>query len=202
MRFAEMLATSLGEEGRTDAGLLADVAQEMAALAGTSAVTRGCALCHLWRALDERPDHLRGIEAAVLAARLAGQGPGRRSGLAFLPLSLAGFAALTASGTPERRLAGWIAGAHQAVLAALLSLDRLADWRGKAEMETADLSGRTPGLLIAALTAQPMLAAPQAEAETGASRAAVQRNLDLLVARGLTREVTGQGRFRVWAARV
>jgi hypothetical protein len=28
----------------------------------------------------------------------------------------------------------------------------------------------------------------------------VQRNLDVLVARGLVREVTGQGRFRVWAA--
>lgn len=32
--------------------------------------------------------------------------------------------------------------------------------------------------------------------------AAVQRNLDLLVRRGLVREVMGQGRFRVWAARV
>lgn len=42
----------------------------------------------------------------------------------------------------------------------------------------------------------------QAEAETGASRAAVQRNLDVLEARGLAREVTGQGRFRVWAAMV
>lgn len=198
----DLIAATLGEDARGDAALWADAAVALEAVAGLSAITRGCATFHLWRALDERPDHLRGIEAAVLAARLAGQGPGRRSGLAFLPLSLAGFAALTASGTPERRLAGWIAGAHQAVLAALLSLDRLADWRGKAEMETADLSGRTPGLLIAALTAQPMLAAPQAEAETGASRAAVQRNLDLLVARGLTREVTGQGRFRVWAARV
>ena len=45
------------------------------------------------------------------------------------------------------------------------------------------------------------LAAPQADAGTGASRAAVQRNLDVLVDRGLIREVTGQGRFRVWAVR-
>jgi DNA-binding IclR family transcriptional regulator len=37
-----------------------------------------------------------------------------------------------------------------------------------------------------------------AVAETGAPRAAVQRNLDVLVARGLAREVTGQGRYRVW----
>ena len=67
------------------------------------------ALFHLWRSLDERPEHLRGLEAAVLGAA-------------------------------------------------------------------------------------------QEKAETGASRAAVQRNLDVLTARGLAREVTGQGRFRVWAA--
>lgn len=39
-----------------------------------------------------------------------------------------------------------------------------------------------------------------AEALTGKSRAAVQRNLTLFQARGLVREVTGQGRFRFWKA--
>ena len=41
-----------------------------------------------------------------------------------------------------------------------------------------------------------------AEQFTGASRAAVQRNLDSFGARGLVREITGQGRFRMWAAAV
>jgi Fic family protein len=99
-------------------------------------------------------------------------------------------------------LAGWTLGSHRAVLAALMALDRLVQWQARAEAEMAGLSGRTPFRLIAALAAHPMLAAPQAEAATGASRAAVQRNLDLLQARGLIREVTGQGRFRVWAAKV
>jgi Fe2+ or Zn2+ uptake regulation protein len=45
-----------------------------------------------------------------------------------------------------------------------------------------------------------MVSAPQAQKETGASRAAVERNLTLLEARGLIREVTGAGRFRVWTA--
>lgn len=194
---AEALATSLSEGGRADPDLLDDVAAEMAALEGASAMTQGAALCHLWRALDERPDHLRGLEAAVLGARLAaGQGA-----LPYLPLTLVGFSALTASGSPEARLTGWITGAQRAVLSALMTLDRLAQWRARAVVETADLQGRTPARLIAALAAQPMLAAPQAETETGASRAAVQRNLDLLADRGLIREVTGQGRFRVWAAR-
>ncbi|MCC0028718.1 MAG: MarR family transcriptional regulator [Brucellaceae bacterium] len=44
----------------------------------------------------------------------------------------------------------------------------------------------------------PQVTAPLAEAETGASRAAVQRNIDKLAERGLIREVTGQGRYRVW----
>jgi len=38
-----------------------------------------------------------------------------------------------------------------------------------------------------------------AEKRIGASRAAVQRNLAWMEARGLIREVTGQGRFRMWS---
>lgn len=194
---AGKLAHALGEEGREDTDLITEVAVELGPLAGTSAVMHGAALFHLWRSLDERPDHLRGLEAPVLGARLAGQG-----GLPFLPLALTGFGALTASGSTEARLTAWIAGAHRAVLAALLSLDRLGQWRARASVATGDLSGRTPARLIAALATHPMLAAPQAQAETGASRAAVQRNLDVLATRGLVREVTGQGRFRVWAAKL
>lgn len=194
------VAEVLGAEGRADASLAGEVADALDGLAG---VTRACAAFHLWRSLDERPEHLRGLEAAVLGSRLAvtGQAAGQ-GGLAFLPLALTGFGALTASGAPERRLAAWVQGAHRAVLAALLGLERLASWVHRAGAATADLSGRTPSRLIAALAAHPMLGAAQAGAETGASRAAVQRNLDLLQARGLVREVTGQGRFRVWAAKL
>jgi hypothetical protein len=42
--------------------------------------------------------------------------------------------------------------------------------------------------------------APMAEGLTGSSRAAVQRNLAWMEARGLIREVTGQGRYRMWRA--
>jgi hypothetical protein len=191
------VADLLGAEGRGDLDLAEEVAAAIRGVEELSAVTQGCALFHLWRSLDERQEHLRGLEAAVLGAKVAGQG-----GLQFLPLALAGFRALTASGRPEPRLRAWAQGAHGAVLAALMSLERLAGWRERAEAATADLSGRTPALLIAALAARPMLGAAEAEAETGASRAAVLRNLDLLVARGLVREVTGQGRFRVWATKI
>lgn len=199
---AGVLASTLGEVERADTRLWEETAVAMQAVQGCSQATQGCALFHLWKALEERPDHLRGLEAAVLGARLAGQGPRAKGGLAFLPLSLTGYAALTASGAPDRRLAAWISGAHHAVLAALLTLHRIAAWQDRAEAATADLSGRTPQRLIAALAANPMLGAAQAEAETGASRAAVQRNIDVFLSRGLVREVTGQGRFRIWAAAV
>ena len=42
------------------------------------------------------------------------------------------------------------------------------------------------------------VSAPMAEALTAASRAAVQRDLAWMEARGLLREVTGQGRYRMW----
>ena len=197
-RRAEALATLLG---LTDAGpepeRIGDACEVLDDLAPLHPVVQGCVLFHLWRLTDAGP--ARDVEAAVLGARLAGSmgGPG-----AFLPLTLAGFGGLAAQGDAERRLSAWISGAHQAVLAALMHLDRLAVWQRRAADEVADLSGRTPPRLVRLLADWPSVSAPMAEAETGASRAAVQRNLDILSARGLIRELTGQGRYRVWAARL
>lgn len=184
--------------GAGQAGVLA---QEVAAAlppGALGAVARGCAAFHLWQALDERPEPLRGLEAAVLGARIggAGQAPG------FLPLALAGHGALGAGGAVARRLAGWTMGAHQAVLAALMTLDRLRQWQARAAAAVTGLSGRTPPRLIACLMTHAMVTAPLVQAETAASRAAAQRNLDLFQSRGLIREVTGDRRFRVWTARL
>ena len=82
------VAEVMGAEGRGDALWAGEVAGALAGLAGLSAVTRGCALFHLWRSLDERPEHLRGLEAAVLGARLAA---GLGGGLPVLPLAPTGF---------------------------------------------------------------------------------------------------------------
>jgi DNA-binding IclR family transcriptional regulator len=62
------------------------------------------------------------------------------------------------------------------------------------------LSGKTPPALSAVLTEWPLVSAPMAETLTGASRAAVQRNLVWMEERGLVREMTGQGRYRMWRA--
>ena len=112
---AALVADFLGVTGRGDPAFPGEVAEVLEDVTGLAAVTRGRAAFHLWRSLEVRPDHLRGLEAAVLGARLAGQG-----GLAFLPLAL----------------------------------ERLAPWLTLAEVETADLPGRTPAWLIAALAGQ------------------------------------------------
>lgn len=194
--------------GRSDPGSdgppesVSDLAEIMVEVAGLHAVTRAAILFHAWRMLGaDLGREATEIEAAALAARHgAGMARGGAGGALFLPLALTGPTALKATGPVPQRLARWIAGAAQATMAALLQLDRLRDWQARAEARTRDLSGRTPARLVAALAAWPMLSAPLAEELTGASRAAVQRNLDTLAARGLIREVTGQGRYRVWAA--
>lgn len=72
--------------------------------------------------------------------------------------------------------------------------------QARAEIEITPLSGGTPRALRAVLTEWPIVSAPMALSLTGASRAAVQRNLAWMEARGSIGEVTGQGRFRIWRA--
>ena len=70
----------------------------------------------------------------------------------------------------------------------------------RADAEMTSLSGKTPRALRAVLTEWPLVSAPMAEALIGTSRAAVQRNLAWMEARNLVREMTGQGRYRMWRA--
>lgn len=173
----------------------------LAAGAGLHPVTGAALLFHGWH----RPGAPGGREweAAVLAAR-QGAAMSRRpgAGALFLPLATGGAGGLRAGGPPAQRLAAWIAGAERAVLAALLQIERLLLWERSARAAVAALSGRTPARLVAVLVRWPLVSARLAEAETGASRAAVQRNLDRLAAAGLIRELTGQGRYRLWTARI
>ena len=62
---------------------------------------------------------------------------------------------------------------------------------------------RPPKPLVLSLraTRQPLISAPMAEALTGASRAAIQHNLAWMEAHCLIREMTRQGRYRMWRAR-
>ena len=87
---------------------------------------------------------------------------------------------------------------NSAILTATRTLDDIEAWTARAETIMAQLSGRTPVALRNTFSQWPLVSAPMAESMTGASRAAVQRNLAWMEAKGLTREVTGQGRYRMW----
>jgi hypothetical protein len=178
-----------------------ELAQVMETTGLLHPVTQAAILFHAWRMIGQGP--ATETEAFALAAchgaRMAGATP-QRMGAIFLPLVGAGVTAVRASGSALDRLSGWISGAEQAVFAALFQLERLEHWQATAAGALADLSGRTPAVLLDLLARWPMVTAPMAEAQTKASRASVQRNLDLMQSRGLIREITGQGRYRVWVA--
>lgn len=172
----------------------------MAQAADLHPITRACAGFHLWGlvGLGQPGDAL---EAAVVAARMAAAGG---MGAVFAPLAMGGAmhhaGGLRAGGPPGARLARWLEGSEAACRAAMRQFDDLEAWVARAEAAMAALSGRTPPALRRVLAEWPLVSAPMAEALTGASRDAVQRNLAWMQARSLIREVTGQGRFRMWRA--
>ncbi len=168
----------------------------MAQTAELHPITRACMGFHLWSlaGLGQQGDRM---EAAVTAARIAAK---EGKGTVFGPLAMGGAGGLRAGGLPANRLARWLDGMETACLTAMRHLDDIEMWSARAKAEMSPLSGRTPSVLRAVLTEWPLVSAPMAEALTGASRAAVQRNLAWMEARGLIREVTGQGRYRMWRA--
>jgi len=168
----------------------------MAQGANLHPITRACMGFHLWSlaGLGQQGDRM---EAAVTAARIAAS-EGKEA--VFVPLAMGGAGGLRAGGPPAQRLACWLDGMDNAILNAMRHLDDTEAWAARAQAVMAPLSGRTPPALLAALTEWPLVSAPMAESLTGVSRAAVQRNLAWMKTHGLIREVTGQGRFRMWRA--
>lgn len=168
----------------------------MAAADNLHPISRACMGFHLWglAGLGQQGDR---IEAAVTAARIAAS---EGKGAVFAPLAMGGAGRLRAGGTPGDRLGHWLDRMETACLTAMRHLDDIEAWTVRAETRMTPLSGRTPPALRRVLTEWPLVSAPMAEALTGASRAAIQRNLAWMEGRGLIREVTGQGRFRMWRA--
>ncbi|WP_430389688.1 helix-turn-helix domain-containing protein [Blastomonas fulva] len=168
----------------------------MAQAADLHPISRACMGFHIWSLAGLR-QHGDRIEAAVTAARIAAS-EGR--GAVFAPLAMGGAVSLRAYGRPTDRFTRWLDGMETACLTAMRHLDDIEAWSARAEAEATPLSGKTPRALRSVLTEWPLVSAPMAEAITGSSRAAVQRNLALMEDKGLVREMTGQGRYRMWRA--
>ena len=95
-------------------------------------------------------------------------------------------------------MARWLNAMESATFAALRRLEEIEAWAAAAERTMAPLSGKTPPMLRDLFTSWPLVSVQLAEKLTGAHRATVQRNIDWMEKQGLIREVTGQGRYRMW----
>ena len=161
---------------------------------GVPDLVRAGVAFHMWRLSDiSQPGSV--VDAAVLACAIGSRGVRHAP---HVPALLGGRLDVVARGTPAERLAGWLKAVEGGCLRALLELERVQSWQGRVVEGVSDLSGRTPAMLIAAFVAHPVVSAEMIAAESGASKAAVRRNLATFEGRGLIREVTGQARFRFW----
>ena len=163
-------------------------------------ITRACMGFHLWHVAELSPVD-DPLEAAVTASRvaIADLAPSESApGAIFAPIAMGGGGGFRAIGDPPARLARWLNAIESATFAALRRLDEVEAWAATAERTMAPLSGKTPPLLRDLFTSWPLVSVPMAEKLTGAHRATVQRNFDWMEERGLIREVTGQGRYRMW----
>lgn len=168
----------------------------MAKAANLHPISRACMGFHMW-SLAGLGQHGDRMEAAVTAARISAR---ECKGTVFAPLAMGGAGGLGADGLTADRLARWIDGMETACLTAMRHIDDIEAWSIRAEHTMTPLSGKTPPALRAVITEWPLVSAPMAETLTRASRAAIQRNLAWMEARGLIREITGQGRYRMWRA--
>lgn len=163
-------------------------------------VSRVCMGFHLWHVAELSPVD-DPLEAAVTAARvaIADLAPsGSAPGAIFAPIAMGGGSGFRAIGDPPARLARWLSAMESATFAALRRLEKIEAWAAAAERTMAPLSGKTPPMLRHLFTSWPLVSVQMAEKLTGAHRATVQRNIDWMEERGLIREVTGQGRYRMW----
>lgn len=171
-----------------------DWAAGVAALRGAHPFTQAAFAELAWRRLGlAQPGAV--TTPAVLAMKIAARTC--RGGIAFAPLPRL---RRPAGPEPEARLAAWLRDIAEGAAEALITLERMQIWRARAEAAIDDLSGRTPRRLVAALAARYAVAAPEAARACDVSVSAAQRNFATLTGRGLAREITGQGRFRVWTA--
>lgn len=187
---------NLGDDAEPFAGRAGGWLDLMAQAADLHPITRACLGFHLWSlaGLGQYGDRM---EAAVTAARIAAS---EGNGAVFAPLAMGGAGGLRAGGPPSDRLVRWLNGMESALVTATRYLDDVEAWSARAEAAMSHMSGRTPPALRRTFVEWPFVSVPMAASLAKASRAAVQRNISWMEANGLLRELTAQGRYRMWCA--
>lgn len=157
-------------------------------------ITQASALFTAWRKFGlSKPGAT--LEAGVAAMKL---GAAEARALSFLPVASAGL--IGQGGDTSERLQRWYQAVENACLKAEMQLDSLTRWKAHSTEAIASLSGRTPARLIDALLETPALSAAMVAETCGCDKATARRNLAAFAKRSLVREITGQGRYKVWVA--
>ncbi|MDO5647253.1 helix-turn-helix domain-containing protein [Paracoccus sp. (in: a-proteobacteria)] len=148
----------------------------------------GAFAAQAWRLSGLSPDD-DVAEGATLTARLMARDC---VALPFVPVARAG---LRLGGGAADRLRDHLHAVQAAATAARHDLMRLRDWAARPVRGNA-------ARIIAALLAHPIATTQMVEQAAGVSRDTAERHLARLAADGHVRELTGNSRFRLWAAAV
>ena len=169
-------------------------AEGLAPLATAHPITRAVWAFELWSRAGLSAEGAV-AEPAVAAARIAG---GENRALGFAPFA-PGRGCWERRGHADARLARWIAATEAGARTASMEISRVEAWQARAADAVAGMKARAPARLIDVLAARPMLTTETAARLAGMSRDSAERGLARLHGMGLVRELTGQGRFRIWA---
>lgn len=164
-------------------------------MAGAHPLTRAAYAFRLWQLAGlSAPGSV--AEPAVAAARIAAQ---ENRLLGFAPMAAAR-AVWTSGGEADERLSRWLGATGNGAMSALMSVRRVDDWAKATSAVVSGWKGGTPLRMVEALRARPLLDTEDAAVLAGISRDSAERLLARMQSHGMIRELTGQGRFRLWSA--
>jgi hypothetical protein len=195
MTKAHRLARRLVAPGAAGEGWPADLADPAP---GGHGLSRAAALEQALRRDDPGATADAAVAAMRLAARAVGGG-GQGDGARFAPLPAR---RRRAGPAPVATLDAFLADLADGAADARATLEDLAAWRARADAAAAAMKGSTPARLVDLLARRLAVGAPEAAQALGLSESAAARALDRLTEAGVARELTGQGRFRAWGAKV
>lgn len=155
---------------------------------------RGPAVLAMWRMAELSPPG-QVVEPAVWSARHMAAGA---EGLLFIPLGRHGRRVWTGFGSPEDRLAAHLIAVHEGAQEARTLILGICAWCEQARAATAGIKGSNAARVVAVLASRPLISAMELEVQAAISRPTAERMLKRLTDLGLTREVTGHRRFRLW----
>lgn len=169
----------------------------MGEVSGCHPITQAAFGFRLWQLAGLSPVGII-AEPAVAASRIAAQ---ENRQIGFAPLASTR-GVWGAGGNAQDRLSRWINATRNGAMAAQMIVRRIDEWAEQTKTVVAHWKGDTPLRIVDVLRTRPLLGTEDVASHCNVSRDSAERQLARMLDNGLIREVTGQGRFRLWCATV